>query len=65
MKNHLVNDSNCKMQIYISPQKLQGMTNIVGLTISVGDIIPRFTISFEQDIVLVTLNIKFMHHLET
>ena len=53
------------MQIYISPQKLQGMTNIVGLTISVGDIIPRFTISFEQDIVLVTLNIKFMHHLET
>jgi hypothetical protein len=28
---------------------LQGMTNNVGLTINVGDIVPRFTISIEQD----------------
>jgi hypothetical protein len=31
------------------PKKLQGMTNNVGLTFSVGDIIPQFTINIEQD----------------
>ena len=33
----------------IPPKGLQGMTNNVGLTFGVGDIIPRFTISIEQD----------------
>ena len=28
---------------------LQGMTNTIGLTFSVGDTTPRFTISIEQD----------------
>ena len=36
MKNHLVSDSNCKTSTYNSPKKLQGMTNNIGLTISVG-----------------------------
>lgn len=31
------------------PQNLQEMTSDVGLTLSVGDSIPRFPISIEQD----------------
>ena len=39
---------------------LQGMTNIVRLTSSVGDTKPWFTISIEEDkLELVTLNIIF------
>ena len=55
MKNYLVRDSNCNTANLHSPppkkkQKTkQGMTNNVGLTFSVGDTIPRFTISIEQD----------------
>ena len=42
------------------PNTLRGMTNNVGLTFSVGDAIPRFTISIEQDkLQLVTLNMIF------
>ena len=38
------------LNLQFPPQKkLQGMTNNVGLTFSVGDTIPRFTISIEQD----------------
>ena len=38
-------------------KKLQGMTNNVGLTFSVGDVIPWFRISIEQrQLELVTLN---------
>ena len=50
-KNHLVSDSFCNTVNLQSPpnKKLQGMTNNVGLTFSVGDTIPRFTISIEQD----------------
>jgi hypothetical protein len=48
-KNHLVNDSNYNTINLESPQILQGMTNNVGLTSSVGDTTPRFTISIEQD----------------
>jgi hypothetical protein len=33
----------------VIPKKLQGMTNIVGLTFSVGDTTPRFIINIEQD----------------
>jgi hypothetical protein len=47
MRNHLVSDIDCKT-INLLSQKLQGMTNNVGLTFSVGDTIPRFTISIEQ-----------------
>ena len=35
--------------IYNPPQKLLGMTNNVGLTLSVGDTTLQFTISIEQD----------------
>ena len=51
MKNHLVSIiflQHCKP---ITPPKkffLQGMTNNVGLTFSVGDTLPQFTISTEQ-----------------
>ena len=48
MKIHLVSDSNCNTLNPYSPKILQGMTNNVGLTFSVGDTIPRFTISIEQ-----------------
>ena len=37
------------LQNYNPSKKLQGMTNNVGLTFSVGDATPRFTISIEQD----------------
>ena len=37
------------LQIYIPPRKLQGVTNNIGLTISVGDTIPWYTISIKQD----------------
>jgi hypothetical protein len=36
-------------QIYNPPKKIQGMTNNVGLTFSVGDTMAGFTISIEQD----------------
>ena len=46
MKRHLVTDSICNT---IIPQKsLQGRKNNVGLTFSVGDTKPWFTISIEQ-----------------
>ena len=34
----------------IIPQNLQGMTNNVGLTFTVGDITPMFTISLNKTI---------------
>ena len=37
------------LYIYNIPKKLQGMAHNVGLTFSVGNTTPRFTISFEQD----------------
>ena len=37
------------MYIYNPPKNLQGMTNNVELTFSVGDTTPRFRISIEQD----------------
>ena len=49
MKNHLVSDSNCNPVNLSSPKKSQGMANSVGLTFNVGDTIPRFRISIEQD----------------
>ena len=49
MKKHLVSDSDCDSINLYPPKKLQGMTNNVGLTFSVGDAIPQFTISIEQD----------------
>ena len=43
-------DSNCNNRKVSIPQKnLQGMTNYVGLTVSGGDTIPRFTLSIGQD----------------
>ena len=50
MKNHSVSDRNCNTVNLLSPKNWQGMTNIVGLTFSVGDTVPWFTISIEQDI---------------
>ena len=47
MKTHLVSDS--KLQHCKSVTPPPQMTNNVGLTFSVGDIIPQFTISIEQD----------------
>ena len=49
IKSHVVRDSNCNTVNPFSPQKLQGMTTNLGLTFSVGDTIPWFTISIEQD----------------
>ena len=37
------------LYIYNHPENLQGMTNNVGFRFSVGDMIPQFTISIEQD----------------
>jgi hypothetical protein len=34
---------------YVIPKNLQGITNNVGLTFNVGDTLPRFMISIEQD----------------
>ena len=47
----------CKSMI--PPKKLQGTTNNVGLTFSVGDTTPWLTISIEQGKELVTLNIIY------
>ena len=33
----------------LPPKRIQRMTNIVGLTCTVGGTIPRFTIGIEQD----------------
>ena len=58
MKNDMVSASNCNIVNLLPPsppkkrkkkKHLQGMTNNVGLTISVGDTTPRFTISIEQE----------------
>jgi hypothetical protein len=49
MENHFVSDSNCIIIIYHPPESLQGITNNVELTFSVGDTIPWFTIRIEQD----------------
>ena len=35
-------------KIYNPPKSLQGITNNIGLTFSVGDTIPQFTTSIEQ-----------------
>jgi hypothetical protein len=42
----LVSDKNCNIVTLQSPKQtdLQGMTNKVGLTFSIGDTIPQFTI---------------------
>ena len=48
MKNHLVSDSNCNTVNIFSLKKLQGMTYNIGLTLSVSDTVPQFTISTEQ-----------------
>jgi len=48
-ENHLISDSNCNIAILKSPKKLQGMRNSVGLTFGACDIVPWFTIKFEQD----------------
>ena len=46
---NLVSDNNHNSENY-NPQNLQGLKNNVGLkTFSVGETIPRFTISIEQD----------------
>ena len=50
MKSHLVSDSLCNTVNLESPKELQGMTTNVGLTFSVGDTIPLYTISVEQDV---------------
>ena len=45
IKNHLVRDNNCTNVNIQSPSFfLQGTTNNIGLTFSVGDTTPRFTI---------------------
>ena len=50
MKYNLVSDTNCNTVNIYNPQKnLQGTTNYVGLTFGVGDTIPQFTISIEQN----------------
>ena len=49
VENHLVSDGNCNCKFIISQTNLQGMTNNVGLTFSVGDTKLRFTICIEQD----------------
>jgi hypothetical protein len=46
---NFVSDSNCNIIICHPPGSLQGVTNNVGLTFSVGDTIPWFTIRIEQD----------------
>ena len=49
MKIHLASDNSCNAVIY-NPQKNYKEWQInVGLTFSVGDTIPWFTISIEQD----------------
>ena len=45
MTNHLVTATS---QIYNLSNKLQGVTNDVGLTLGVGGIIPWFTVRIEQ-----------------
>ena len=50
MKNHLWNDSDCNIiNLQSAHKSLQGMINNAGLTFSVGDTTPWFTISIEQD----------------
>ena len=51
MKPHLVSDNKCNpVNLYSPhPKSIQGMTNNVELTLSVGDTIPGFTVSIEQD----------------
>ena len=53
MKHHLVSDSNCNTYKPITLLNFYKdniwLTLEVGLTFSVGDSIPRFTISIEQD----------------
>ena len=47
---YLVTDSNCNIVNLQPPKSLQGIATNVGLTFSVGDIIPWFTISIEKTI---------------
>ena len=50
MKNHLVSDNDCNaINLESLKNFTKGMTNNIGLTFSVGDTIPRFTISIDQD----------------
>jgi hypothetical protein len=49
MKSHLVSDNNCNIVNLYFPKKLQGMTNNIDLRFNVGDTIPWFTISIEQE----------------
>ena len=45
----LVSNINCNIVNLKHPKNLQGMTNNVGLTFSIGDTIPQFTTSIEHD----------------
>ena len=49
MEIHLISAGNWQTVNLLSPKDSQGMTNNVGLTFSVGDTTPQFTISIEQD----------------
>ena len=49
IEKHSASDNNCNTMIYNPLKSLQTMTNNVGLTFSVGDTIPRFITSIEQD----------------
>jgi hypothetical protein len=44
MKNHLVSGSNCNPVNLLTPQKFTRNDNNVGITFSVGDNKPQFTI---------------------
>ena len=43
MKIHLVSDNTCNTKMCYYPKRVQGMTNIVRLTSSIGDTTPQFT----------------------
>ena len=50
IRNHLGSDGNCNIVNLYCPQKnSQEVTNDVGLTFSVGDTTPQFTISIGQE----------------
>ena len=51
MQKHLIRDNNCNTENLITPppQILQGMTNNVGSTFSVGGTTQRLIICIEQD----------------
>ena len=50
MKNHLISNNNLQdRKSIIFLKSLQGMTNNIGSTLSVGGTTPRYTVSDEQD----------------